>query len=109
MSQLLLGQHPGPEPTIAEAFERFHAENPEVYATLRRLAFEWKKRRADRCGMKMLFEVARWQMNLKTTGEPFVLNNNFTSYYARLLMENEPELDGLFQTRKLHGPEAEAA
>lgn len=101
MSQLLLGQHTGPEPTIAEAFLRFHRENPDVYTTLRRLAFEWKKRRGGSVGMKMLFEVCRWQMNLNTTGEPFKLNNNYTALYARLLEENEPELRGMFQMRRL--------
>ena len=33
--------------------------------------------------------------------DQFRLNNNWTGMYARLLMENEPTLAGLFETREL--------
>jgi hypothetical protein len=34
----------------------------------------------------------------------FRLNNNMTAYYARLLMERNPEdLAGFFETRERHG------
>ena len=54
--------------------------------------------------MKMLFEVVRWNRLLRTGDRGFKLNNNFTAYYARLLMEREPELRGMFETRKLGVP-----
>jgi hypothetical protein len=97
---------PSPESTIEEAFRRFHRENPHVYRELARLARAWKHRRPDRkVGMKMLFEVLRWRVAMRTRGDDFKLNNNYHSYYARLLMAQEPDLAGLFETRQLHARE----
>ena len=41
---------------------------------------------------------------VETTGdEPtdFKVNNNFASRYARIIMDNEPDLHGLFELRKI--------
>lgn len=89
---------------IERAFWEFHAAHPEVYEELRQLALDAKRRGRDRLGMKMLFEVVRWNRLLRTGDRGFKLNNNFTAYYARLLMEREPELRGMFETRKLGVP-----
>ena len=86
---------------ISERFEQFHADNPRVYATLLRLAHEWVDVFGHRkVGMKALFEVARWQISLATSDPDFKLNNNYTAYYARLLMREHPALDGLFDLRR---------
>jgi len=88
--------------TIQDDFQRFHQENPQVYRELVRLARAWQSRRGTgKVGMKMLFEVLRWQLAMSTTGDDFKLNNNYTSYYARLVMAENPDLRGLFQTRVL--------
>lgn len=103
--------HVGPDSglTIEETFWRFHHDNPHVYDELVRLARRARSRGAGRIGIGMLFEVLRWQHTINTTGHPFLLNNNWRSYYARLIMNQEPELDGIFETRRLHTPEAHAA
>lgn len=85
--------------SISERFARFHAENPDVYRELRELALAGRRRGLKRLGMKALFEIVRWNRALATRGEEFRLNNNFTAHYARLLMEQEPELVGIFETR----------
>jgi hypothetical protein len=86
--------------SIAERFEIFERENPHVYRTLVRLAREWVERTGGRkIGTKALFEVARWQIALATNDKDFKLNNNYTAYYARLMMHREPELAGLFDLR----------
>lgn len=82
-------------------FRAFHAENPEVYRELRDLALAAVRSGRRRVGMKQLFEVLRWNRGLVTTGDEFRLNNNYTSRYARLLMEQEPSLTGVFETRAL--------
>lgn len=87
-------------PGIRESFDAFHAQNPHVYEALRRRALR-AKRRGYRPGMKCLFELLRWSHGMTTQGDEFLLNNNFTSHYARMLMEREPELDGFFELRKL--------
>lgn len=86
--------------TIAAQFEAFHAANPGVYQALRRLALDMRRRGVRSYGMKGLFEILRWQYALQTQGEPYKLNNNYTSHYARLLMKNEPALAHFFETRQ---------
>lgn len=86
--------------TIAERFTAFHEDNPHVYRTLVRLAREWVQQTGGRkIGTKALFEVARWQLALQTNTPDFKLNNNFTAFYARLMMRREDDLAGLFDLR----------
>jgi hypothetical protein len=87
--------------TIQAAFERFHAANPQVYSNLVALARQQKAFGRDHVGIGMLFEVLRWQHSLQTTGDDFLLNNNFRSRYARLIQQREPELAAMFNVREL--------
>jgi hypothetical protein len=52
----------------------------------------------------MLFEVLRWRRMLRTAGDEFQLNNNYRSYYARLIMLQESDLEDVFETRRLSTP-----
>jgi hypothetical protein len=89
---------------IETRFVDFHHDNPHVYRALVEMARQWRARGHDKCSMKMLFEVLRWQAGITTdTADPFILNNDFTSRYARLIAANEPDLAGLFSFRQLHG------
>jgi hypothetical protein len=97
----LFDVEPVEEPlTLQDRFESFHRQNLNVYIELRKLALEWVDAGHDHCGLSMLFEVLRWQHGLRTSGEKFLLNNDFRAPYARLLMQNEPRLAGLFETRR---------
>jgi hypothetical protein len=87
--------------TIDEQFRDFHEANPHVFNNLRTLALRLKQQGRTRIGMKMLFEVLRYQYLVHTEGDSFRLNNNYTSRYTRLLCEKEPSLDGLFEKRSL--------
>lgn len=89
--------------SIQEAFDAFHRDNYWVYEALRRLALDLVGRGRTKIGMKMLFEVVRWSYQRSTTDDssPFLINNNFTSRYARLLMDQEPALAGVFDLRAL--------
>lgn len=90
------------EHRLRDNFERFHMENPKVYDTLVMLARRWRGRKGPlaTCGIGMLFEVARWYLDLETVGEPLKLNNNYRAFYARLIMGREPGLAGIFSTRR---------
>ena len=83
-------------------FERFHAENPHVYKRLKRLAFLLKVRGVERYGMKALWEVLRYEEAIATSVGvcSYRLNNNYTALYARLLMDQEPDLEGFFELRE---------
>lgn len=53
-----------------------------------------------RLSINMLFEVMRYHRKLQTAGDDYLLNNDYRALYARMLMEREPELAGLFETRR---------
>ena len=89
------------------AFEKFHEKNPHVYAILERLARQMAKRRTT-LSISQLWEVMRWEIamttseNMSNPDDPektLRLNNNHRAYYARLLMDEIPELSGRFNTR----------
>jgi hypothetical protein len=89
--------------TIQTQFEKFHRDNPQVYRWLRKLALDLKARGYKVGGIKMLWEVLRWQTMMRTVdvSSDFKLNNNYSSRYARLLMENEEALKDFFEIREI--------
>jgi hypothetical protein len=93
--------------SIQRRFEAFHDAHPQVYAGLVILARQGDRAGRTKIGMKMLFEVLRWEWviaGLPDDAEEWKLNNNYTSRYARLIMEQEPDLVGIFETRELLAP-----
>ena len=86
--------------SISEQFQRFHDANPHVYTTLVVMARRMKAHGRARVGMKALFERLRWQWFEQTRGDDYKLNNNYTAHYARLIMRQESDLVGFFETRK---------
>lgn len=89
------------EATIQERFEAFHSANPQVYFALRSLALRLVRNGVRKYGVKGLFERLRWEYAMQTQGESYKLCNDYSSRYARLLMEREPELAGFFEMREL--------
>lgn len=88
-------------PPLNVRFATFHADNPHVYEQLVQLARRATGRGARRIGMKQLFEVLRWRAMLATSDpDGFKLNNDYTAPYARLIMETEKDLAGIFETRR---------
>lgn len=111
MSQpMLFGDDDAPEfrpgdsrGTIQERFEEFHRLNPWVYDALEKLVADYAARGRKRIGIKMLWEVIRWNYAMRTSdpANEFRANNNFHSRYVRLLIANHPEWAGLFELRVL--------
>lgn len=101
MSDDMLPFNDVPDDEIQRRFEEFHTENPHVYRNLEVLAGQAHRAGASRIGMKMLFEVLRWEHTLTTTGDEFKLNNSYHSRYVRLMLREHPEWEGLFETREL--------
>jgi hypothetical protein len=87
--------------TIQQRFEAFHSANPAIYSLLVRMALDLKRRGFAHYGVAGLFEVIRWEYALRTNDNDFKLNNIYRSRYSRLIMDNEPELAGFFETRTL--------
>lgn len=98
----------GRERDLAFRFERFHARNPGVYEHLVRLARQAKSAGRERIGIASLFEVLRWEvLTGKDQREAFRLDNGYRSFFARLIMRQEPDLAGFFETRKSMADERE--
>ena len=87
--------------SLQARFEQFHRDNPGVYRLLVKLTRDLRNRGHLTVSIKMVYEVARWEHYMTTTDPQFKLNNSFTSRYARLLMEQEADLKGIFDTRRL--------
>ena len=92
-----------PAATIQERFEEFHRLNPWVYDRLVKLARELHAKGMKHLGINMLWEVLRWQFYQQTTdpNSRWHMNDHYPSRYARRIMDTEPDLKGVFETRKL--------
>ena len=87
--------------SIQQRFNLFHRENPHVYQAIRTLALSMKRKGHATWSIKAIFEILRWSYAMTTTDQDFKLPNDYHSRYARLVMDQEPELEGFFETREL--------
>lgn len=87
---------------IDAAFFEFHRKNPQVYRQLVALARQWKEAGHDKCSIDMLFHLLRWKYGIRTEGHDGPkLNDHWTSRYSRAIATNEPDLAGMFTTRRI--------
>jgi hypothetical protein len=88
-------------PTTEQRFADFHEANPLVYSELVKAARQFRQQTGrQRCGMSLLFGRVRWVLSLQTKGDVFRLNNDYLPFYSRLVMAQEPDLAGMFDTRR---------
>jgi hypothetical protein len=90
-----------PPSGIDAKFWKFHEDNPHVFDELVRLSDQARARHRKKIGMKMLFEVIRWNSVIRTKGDIFKLNNSYAPRYVRLIEERRPDLIGLFEKRSM--------
>lgn len=93
--------------SIDERFAAFHAKHPEVLEQLVAMCRQARSRGRRHLGIGMLWEAMRWNRLLEGLPDPaetHYLNDHYRSRYARLLMAEYPELDGIFETRQLRSP-----
>lgn len=86
--------------TTIERFRSFHETHPEVCENLVRLARRTKAAGLQHYSIKALYEVARWQSALGSPADRLLLNNNYTAFYARMIMSENPDLAGFFSIRR---------
>lgn len=82
--------------TITEQFHVFDADNPHVYRVLERMAARRLAAGSTRISLKDLFEDLRRQLPYGVAG----LNNNFTTLYARRLIDAHPHWASAFELRR---------
>ena len=79
-----------------EKFKKFHTENPTVYEEFSRLAHGMLYSGRKKYSVDALIHVIRWNIDIKTNGETFKIDNNIRSIYGRLLAFYEPEFVKFF-------------
>lgn len=89
------------ESDLQRRFLQYHEANPHVYEAVREVVISLKRKGWQRYGAKSCFELLRFHSNVWAATEGWKLNNDYTSRYARLLMEQEPELAKFFSLRRL--------
>lgn len=87
--------------SIDQRFARFHENNPMVYLALRDRALALVRQGHKRIGIGMLVEVLRWSAMTTRGDDIYKIDNSYRSRFARMLIDNEPELVDAIETRKL--------
>ena len=80
--------------SIKERFEVTHAMNPSIYEDLVRLTRELV------LAGQSNFKIRRWKTMIKPS-DKYKLNHDYLPYYARLIMAQESDLEGVFRLREL--------
>jgi len=84
-------------------FREYHRERPEIYRAFCKYALQMAGSGRSRYGAKGVMERIRWDQAIQYPGDDFKISNSFISMYARVAMVHYPQLDGLFQTKKVRG------
>lgn len=87
--------------SIEQRFDRWVHDNPQVWELFVRFARELRASGLRRAGAKLIVERIRFEVAVKTVGDDFKLNNDFTSRLARRLVLHDPSFDGFFEFREL--------
>jgi hypothetical protein len=86
-----------------QRFELYDKENPHVYELVKKYTFEAIASGQKHFSMASIIERIRWFTEIETTGDPFKINQNYQTYYGRKFMQEFPQHEGFFRTRKLRG------
>lgn len=88
--------------TNEQRFALFDEHNPHVFEALAHMALRAWRGGRRRISIKAYYEVLRQAPALTTTDEtsPWKLDNTYTAFYAKKLVETYPQLDGIIERRK---------
>ena len=50
--------------------------------------------------LSLLIGRVRWVLAMRTNSVDYKINNNYAPFYSRLIMEQEPDLRGMFRLRR---------
>lgn len=83
-------------------FLKYHVQYPQVYRWFEKFALQLLNNGWKRIGSKMIIERIRWEIALNIKDDRgFKINNDFTCYYSRLFMKNNPQHGECFETREI--------
>lgn len=81
-----------------EQFIKYHNEHPDVFRHFKATAHEIKSY-SDKSSSKAIFEIIRYKRGMREGKDGFLVNNNFTSLYSRLLAAVDPDFANFFRFR----------
>jgi hypothetical protein len=81
-------------------FERYHAENPEVWQQFKDATFALIRVGRNHFSADAILHSIRFNTVIRG-GKDFKLNNNYSSMYSRMFTSNYPEHRDFFEQRKL--------
>lgn len=81
-------------------FSTYHKENPHIWKAFKKYSFEAKDKGFSNYSANGIFEIIRWNTDLKSR-DKYKVNNNYRPDYARKMMTEYPEFNGFFRTRVL--------
>ena len=87
------------DPSRNQAFYDYHKQYPEVYQHFKRLALGALASGETKWSARGLFWVMRWKQRGKRKEDGYMLNNNYSPYYARLFERDYPQHEGFFEKR----------
>lgn len=78
-------------------FEKFHADNPEVYRLFCYFTIQVINAGHSKYSAEAIFNQIRWYTTVETRGDDFKINNDYKPYYSRKFMEEYYK--DIFRTR----------
>ena len=82
-------------------FIPYHEKNPSVYETFKNFTLRAIAKGFKHCSADFIFHVIRWETGQSDERqEPFKVNNNYTSLYARMFINEHPQHKEFFRLRK---------
>ena len=89
-----------PKGKIALAFEKYDANNPNVWRLFVQYSFQAAQTGRKTFSAQAIIERIRWFHSVENPDDDFKINNDFAAYYARKFHRLNPNLNGFFRTRK---------
>lgn len=84
-------------------FLQFHTLHPVVYRLFEQFSLQLIAAGHKKLGSKMIIERIRWEIstNGSKDADGFKINNNYTCYYSRLFIKNNPQYRDYFEFREV--------
>lgn len=83
-------------------FLDFHTKYPTVYRLFEKFALQLIQAGHKKMGSKMIMERIRWEVFVDAKDKDgFKINNNFTAYYSRMFIKNNPQYKDYFEFREI--------
>lgn len=86
---------------ISEEAKLFIAKNPKAWSLFILFTYQAMNSGQRNYSAKGVFERIRWETMIDSSfPDDFKINNNYTAFFARKFMDERPQHEGFFRTRK---------